>query len=153
MRLSLADQTVFEVPLQVIAVDRRYQPPDLPPCAFNFGAQIALIGCQIEREGDSVRVRLAWRALAPPEADFTVTVQALNPDGTLFSQHDAPPAQRPTTRWLPDEVFESLYALTAPPEGNLRLIVALYTPEDGRRLPVSDSAGEALGDAAPLTSE
>ncbi len=153
LRLSLADQTVFEAPLQVIAVDRRYQPPALPPCAFNFGAQIALIGCQIEREGDSVRVRLAWRALAPPEADFTVTVQALNADGTLFSQHDAPPAQRPTTRWLPDEVFESLYALKAPPEGNLRLIVALYTPEDGRRLPVSGAAGEALGDAAPLTSE
>lgn len=153
LRLSLAEQMVFEVPWRVIGVERRYTAPDLPPCDFRFGAQIALIGCEIVQEGAQVRLRLAWRALSAPEADFTVTVQALNADGTLFSQHDAPPAARPTTRWLPDEVFESQFALQIPPDGTSRLIVALYTPSDGRRLPVTDAQGVPLGDAAPLTGE
>ncbi|MCS6871765.1 MAG: hypothetical protein NZ571_09935 [Anaerolineae bacterium] len=153
VRLSLADRTVFETPLTVIGVARRYDTPDLPPCNFRFGAQIGLIGCQVERSGDAVHVRLAWRALATPEADFTATVQALNADGTLFSQHDAPPAARPTTRWLPDEVFESSHTLKVPLDGTLRLIVALYTPEDGRRLPVYDATDKLIGDSAPLTGE
>lgn len=153
LRLSLADQTVFEAPLRVIEVERRYEAPNLPPCTFHFGDQIALIGCQIEREGDAARIRLAWRALKAPEADFTVTVQALNADGSLFSQHDAPPAPRLTSRWLTDEVFESSYTLSLPPDGTFRLIVALYIPEDGRRLPVRDSQGSVIGDSAPLTGE
>jgi len=153
LRLSLAEQTVFAVAWRVIGVARRYDAPDLPPCDFRFGAQIALIGCQIVREGDQVRVRLAWRALAVPEADYTLTVQALRADGALFSQHDAPPAERPTRRWLPNEIFESHHALQLPPDGALRLIVALYTADDGRRLPVTDGRGRSLGDAAPLTGE
>jgi 4-amino-4-deoxy-L-arabinose transferase-like glycosyltransferase len=153
LRLSLAEQTVFELPWRVIGVERRYDAPDLPPCDFRFGAQIALIGCQVVREGEQVRVRLAWRALAVPEADYTLTVQALRADGALFSQHDAPPSERPTRRWLPDEIFESYHTLQLPPDGALRLIAALYTTDDGRRLPVTDSRGKSLGDAAPLTGE
>ncbi|MCE7949224.1 MAG: hypothetical protein DYG88_17530 [Chloroflexi bacterium CFX4] len=149
LRLSLADQTVFEAPFTVIGVARRYTPPDLPPCNFRFGEQIALIGCEVTQAGDQVRVRLAWRTLASPSTAYTVTVQALNPDGTLYSQQDAPPSPRPTSRWLPDEIFESVYTLSAPPTATFSLIVALYTPNDGRRLPVR-AEDALLGDAAPL---
>ncbi len=149
LRLSLAEQTVFEAPFTVIGVARRYDAPDLPPCDFRFGEQIALIGCEVTQAGDQVRVRLAWRTLAPPSTDYTATVQALKPDGTLYSQQDAPPSPRPTSRWLADEIFESLYTLSAPPDGNFSLIVALYTPNDGRRLSVRVE-DELLGDAAPL---
>ncbi|MFQ3536279.1 MAG: glycosyltransferase family 39 protein [Aggregatilineales bacterium] len=152
LRLSLADRTVFEAPLRVIGVVRRYDRPDLPPCDARFCEQIALIGCQIVRDGAAVHIRLAWQALSTPEADFTLTVQALNADGSLFSQQDGPPAIRPTTRWLAGEVFESTHTLATPPDGTLRLIAALYTAEDGRRLPVR-VAGETIGDAAPLTGE
>lgn len=151
LRLSLAEQTVFEAPLTVIGVARRYEAPDLPPCNFRFGEHIALIGCEVTHEGDQVRVRLAWRTLAPPSTDYTATVQVLNPNGTLYSQQDAPPSPRPTSRWLTDEVFESAYMLSAPPDGAFSLIVALYTPNDGLRLPVRDAQENLLGDAAPLT--
>jgi hypothetical protein len=65
-----------------------------------------------------------------------LTVQSLSPDGRLFGQQDAPPP-RPTRRLIDGEVIVGEYVVSVP-DGPYRLILAVYRPADGQRLPTPD---------------
>lgn len=150
VRDSAGEYAVFDRPLKVLAVERQFTPPTLAHTVdWQFGPSIALVGYTVQPEpGDSLRVRLAWQARAVPDRDYTLTVQVQNPDGSIFSQQDGPPA-RPTSRWVAGEVITGEYVLHRPPnDGPYRVIVALYLPENGARLPVQ--VGTQAGDAAVL---
>ena len=76
-------------------------------------------------------------------------MQLVGPDGRVYGQHDAPPlaGSVPTSTWTPGEVLTDTYrfnvAADAPP-GEYRLIVGVYLPATGERLPARD------GDAVTL---
>jgi hypothetical protein len=100
--------------------------------------------------GDEVAVNLIWRALTPIDADYSVTVQLLSPQGQVYGQRDAFPLKggAPTSSWTPGEVVDDAYRLAlAPnvPAGEYQLIVAMYLPETGERLPARGD-----GDAVTL---
>ncbi len=161
LRLTLLDetgQTAGEATLGPVQVEGRVRSFDLPsvevPVGAAFGDAIELVGFDLQspnakpRPGDEVAVNLVWRALAPVDADYTVTVQLLGPDGQVYGQRDATPVRgdAPTSAWSPGEVLSDPYWLSvasdAPP-GEYQLIVAMYMVETGERLPVQED-GDAL---------
>jgi hypothetical protein len=168
LSLTLLDetgQTAGEATLGSVLVEGRVRSFNLPrvdvPVGAVFGDRIELVGFSLHSPssnlcpGDELVVNLVWRALAPADADYTVTLQLLGPDGQVYDQKDAAPARgdAPTSMWSPGEVLRDPYRFTvasdAPP-GEYRLIVALYMPETGERLGLT--AGFVKADAITLTS-
>jgi uncharacterized membrane protein len=83
------------------------------------------------RPGQEVRVTLYWQALAPPEAEYTVSVRLANASGELLAQHDMLPSKgaRPTSWWETGWYFRDVYYLAVPPQatgGTGRLDLLLY---------------------------
>jgi hypothetical protein len=161
LSLTLLDetgQTAGEATLGPVRVKGRVRSFSLPkmnvPVGSIFDGTIELVGFDLQpqgaklRPGREVAVNLVWRALAPVEADYTVTLQLLGPDGQVYGQRDAAPAggDAPTSTWSPGEVLRDTYWLTVAsdaPLGEYQLIVALYMLETGERLPVQGD-GDSL---------
>lgn len=98
---------------------------------------------------------LWWLAKQAPDAGFTVFTQLLNAQGQLVWQTDRAPADgfRPTTGWLPGDRVRDNYGLRLSEDlasGQYRLIAGMYDPRTMKRLPVTDSSGQAAGDAVEL---
>lgn len=137
-------------PVRVEGRPRSFTAPAVEtPVGAAFGEEIELVGFNLStnaplsglKPGDELSLDLIWRALAPIEADYTVTVQLLGPDGHIYGQHDALPlaGAAPTSSWTPGEVLADAYRLTidagAPP-GEYRLLAGIYLLETGQRLPL-----------------
>jgi len=120
---------------------------------FLFGNQIELIGFSVgmpgacsgatcvARPGDSLPMRLLWRALGTPQEDFTVFVHLLDANGRLISQKDSQPQDGtyPTSFWDSGEIVPDWYELPIPldtPPGDYAIALGLYRLADGTRLPV-----------------
>lgn len=104
--------------------------------------------------GDTMQVELTWTALAAPGASYNVSLQLLGPDGALAAATDRTPGNgfRATTTWQAGEQVVDRFALTVPPgaaPGLYRLLVVLYDPATGQRLPVQ-VAGAPAGDSLLL---
>jgi hypothetical protein len=137
--------------------------PPLPsrPASISFGNQIHLVGFDLSSTqdtstGTTYTLTLYWQALNPVDDDYKVFVHLVGPDGTIASQDDAPPGGLffPTSAWLPGETVVSSHTLSLKAgvtPGGYRLLVGLYHPVSGERLPAVDAAGQPLGDAVRLT--
>jgi hypothetical protein len=143
-------------------------PPAMTPADVSFGDGIELAGFDFQNPrpnpgpgtgttlptaelhpGEQVAVALAWRALAPVEADYTLTVQLLGPGGQLYGQRDAPPLDgaAPTSTWSPGEILTEVTRLAVAedaPAGEYRILVGWYLLGTGERLPVRDSTGQSI---------
>ncbi|MFQ5946529.1 MAG: hypothetical protein ACE5NC_09835, partial [Anaerolineae bacterium] len=100
--------------------------------------------------GRPLDVELIWSTRGIPQADYTVFVHAVTPEGELIGQHDGPPAggSRPITGWPVGETVVDRHGVVLPPEfsGLLRLRVGLYEPGTGERLPLAGGGDHlALG--------
>lgn len=96
--------------------------------------------------GEIAQVLLRWSSLRPLAAEYTITLQLLDPARQVFAQVDSPPAggTQPTTGWQPFEMIDDPYGLPIPlatPPGDYPLILALYEPGSGQRLPVTTAGG------------
>ncbi len=105
----------------------------------------------IERESLArwINVRLRWRALAAVGRDYTAFVQLLDRDGTLVAQHDGVPlaGYAPTSTWQPGRTVNDRHSVPLRsdlPPGEYQLVVGLYDPATGQRLPLTDGSGDAL---------
>ncbi len=170
--LNSAGRPVGQATLGSVQVQGRVRSFSLPsidvPVGATFGDGIELVGFNLQypkgalsplayppvRPGDEVAVTLIWRALAPVDADYTVTVQLLGSDGRVYGQLDASPlgGTAPTSTWSPGEVLIDPYRFavaTEAPPGEYRLIVGMYRLETGERLALTSGVDE--GDAAMLT--
>lgn len=129
------------------------------PLDFRLGEVVRLLGYDLEptevEAGGSVRITLYWRALSTMETSYTVFVHLLDEEGELRGQRDSVPGggSLPTTGWMSGEVISDRYHISiasdAPP-GRYRLLVGMYEPTSGKRLPVYDGAGNGVGDSVPL---
>jgi hypothetical protein len=116
--------------------------PALPVAASRHEANAALT------------LRLNWQALATMEARYKVFAHLVGEGGPsdIVSQTDVYP-HLPTSGWIPGEYLSDSLVLGVPDDlvpGSYSLLVGLYEPETGRRLPVFDAEGNALGDSVAL---
>jgi hypothetical protein len=156
-------------PVQVEGRERSFElRPVAVPIGVTFGDAVELVGFTLEsaisergngyslQRGDEVALTLVWRALAPLEADYTVTVQLLGSDGQVYGQQDAPPlnGDAPTSTWSPGEVLadpKRFHVAPEAPPGEYRLWVALYLRDTNERLSVHTGADAVVVAEAEVT--
>lgn len=111
-----------------------------------LGSDIQLQGYRLYEEevvtGDVLQITLLWQAQDKPAADYKVFVHLTDEQGKVVAQRDTEPlnGERPTTSWQPGETVEDNYGILVPPgtpPGSYRLLVGMYSPADGKRLPVT----------------
>lgn len=136
---------------------RSFTPPPIEhPLEFRWGEVVRLLGYDLEptevESGGSLHLTLYWQALATMEASYTVFIHLLDEEGGLQGQRDSIPGggSLPTTGWVIGEVITDRYDISiasdAPP-GRYRLLVGMYEPTSGKRLPVYDGAGSKVRDS------
>ena len=128
-----------------------------------FDGQIQLR--QVARSGESVGagdmlvLRMDWQAVVQPKADYSLFVQLLDQDGKVQVQRDLPlvdsdpssQAFQATSAWQAGQEATSLVGLGIPagtPPGPYRLILGLYDPAGGKRLPTGETDHIDLGTVA-----
>jgi hypothetical protein len=112
-------------------------PNGLTPLDVTFGRDvtvIALRGYSLAQTATTVRLTLAWQALAPIETDFRHFVHLVGAaSGAIAVQDDAMPRQNsyPTSQWSSGEIVTETITLNleAAPPGAYALAVGLYEPD------------------------
>jgi hypothetical protein len=119
------------------------------PIEATFGDRIRLVSFAAPdslTSGQTLEVRLYWKALQPLEEDYIVFVHLLDASDELVASHDGPPrdGESPTSTWLPGDVVPDVHHVTVEPDtstGTYRLWVGTYTWPDIERLAVRDQEG------------
>jgi hypothetical protein len=106
--------------------------------------------------GDSIPIRLHWRAQKFIHSNYTNFVHVVGPDGSIIAQADRLPLDGfiPTSYWPPQQVMGDNYIIELPndaPNGEYQLLVGWYQLETLTRLPMSQ-ANKAIGDAYPMAT-
>lgn len=99
--------------------------------------------------GEILQTSLIWETDSPLTKEYTVFVQLLDEANHVVGQRDAQPLI-PTTAWRPGQTItdnHGIYLEPGTPPTPLRLIVGLYDPATGARLPI-----EGGGDFIQLSS-
>ncbi len=134
-------------------------PPIEHPLEFRLGEVVRLLGYDLEPtevdSGGSVDLTLYWQALSTMETSYTVFIHLLDEEEDLRGQRDGLPGQGtlPTTGWMSGEVITDRYDISIAPDappGRYRLLVGMYEPVSGKRLPVYDGIGNEVGDSVTL---
>jgi 4-amino-4-deoxy-L-arabinose transferase-like glycosyltransferase len=143
--------------------ERLFQAPPLSfPLTATLGDNsIKLLGYALEPPtpaSNSLSLTLYWQAAARPPADYTVFVQLLNANNQLIAQQDSQPqaGTAPTGSWFPGEIVPDNYTLPLPSPAAAgpapyRLIVGMYHPDTGERLPILTPTTDRQTDALLLT--
>lgn len=110
------------------------------------------------RPGSQLTVTLYYQATGPTSQDLTQFVHLYNPQLGMAAQYDAPPVggANPTGTWVAGEIIVDELGLriadNAVP-GSYVLLVGLYNPRDGSRVPVMDAEGKELPDGQAALRE
>jgi hypothetical protein len=160
-----AGSTVTLPGVQIIEQEgRTFAVPDLQHATdANFDDQITLLGYDLAAApaqlGDTLPLTLVWRSqTSRMRQSYAVFVHLVAADGRIVAQSDKEPglrSKRPTTSWVQGEVIADPIALALPRDiapGDYRLLVGLYEPPDGARLPLRDAAGAIVSDHLELTA-
>ena len=136
---------------------RNFAAPQMPhPLDAVFGDQIQLLGYGLKREGDVLKIDLAWKALRNIERNYKVFAHVFDPQTeTIVAQWDAMPRNNayPTSRWMANEVVTETLTipLTNVLQGNYRIALGLY--EAAGRLPVSGTSEVDAGNQRVILAE
>ena len=103
----------------------------------------------------TLALTLYWQAEGASDVPYAVSVQLLDENGVLRAQHDQQPGggALPTTSWVAGEVLADTCQITLPADlasGQYSLIVRMYDPQTGARLPVTAPDDTPAGDALRL---
>jgi uncharacterized membrane protein len=134
----------------------------------SLGSEVRLLGydltpvvCEVLPEGEvpprgdaggcSLELVLYWQAQRSMSADYTVFVHVVGAGGQIWGQRDAPPdaGAYPTRRWAVGEIVADPVRVTLPPDvlaGRLDVVVGMYRPDTGQRLPVLSADGRPTDD-------
>ena len=150
-------------PLELVILDvvpLRPQEPSADvthPVDAKLGEAITLVGYDLSpptiQQTDSFTVTLVWRAAASLETDYTAFVHLMDKNGALVAQDDDQPlsGEYPTSFWAAGDVIRDPHplALDAPVSldaSDYTLVVGMYHPQTGERLPAYDDQGARLKD-------
>lgn len=139
--------------------------PPASPGTHNYDDRILLVEADLAPQslspGSPLDLDARWECLKSMDADYTLFVQLLAPDGSLRGQIDVWPRNgtHPTSRWQEGEEIEDRYRVhldhDAPP-GAYQLAIGWYLLGTMERLSVLDEEGRAIDDKVllgPLTVE
>ncbi|HEY8476829.1 MAG TPA: hypothetical protein VIN09_08180, partial [Chloroflexota bacterium] len=142
-------------PVPVITRQRTFTTGTVPrPLQATFGEAVDLLGYDLQTvdgwpltPGHTLRLRLWWQARREMETSYKVFVHLVGGDGAIYGQRDAVPmdGNAPTNSWIPGEVVVDEYQFTISPRaspGVYYLLVGLYDPRSGDRLPLVDGSGD-----------
>lgn len=129
-----------------------YQPPPpvqaaaVLPVRAELGAQFAILGVAAEpaqlAPGGTADVTVAWQALAPGPADYSVFIHLVDEEGLVVAQADTMPGGGllPTSEWTPGQTRAERYTVSLPATAYTpnrgHWAVGLYDHRTGARLPV-----------------
>ncbi len=105
--------------------------------------------------GRAVRLTLYWQAAEDVETAYTVFVHLVDDRGHIYTQVDSAPCggDFPTVEWIAGDIIVDPYSIVVPPRippGDYSLVVGMYDPETGVRLPIVAGVEGYLGDQATL---
>ncbi len=141
--------------IEIAGRPRAFVAPDVTRTKnTEFGVEMRLLGYDPSATelspGSDIEIVLHWQALAEMQQSYTVFVHVM--DGAqVVAQHDAVPGEGtlPTTGWLPGEFVSDRIVVPLPGDlqpGRYALVIGVYDAASGERLPVTDAAGQPLGD-------
>jgi len=143
--------------LRIVATPRNFVPPEMQSTvAADFGAQVRLLGYDLQREEKGLRLKLHWQALSATDTNYQVFVHLFDPaTERIVSQRDFPAGGEgyDTTRWVSGEVVSDSteLSLEGVPTGLYRLAVGLYHPAG--RLPIVAPPGFVVSTDRLLLNE
>lgn len=171
--LSLNEEFPLDLSLGPLSVTAADNPPATDHLLANFRQRVGLINAAVRvngrratapwssearltaQPGDMVNVTLEWESLAKAEDSYTVFVHLIDGNNVPYVFLDYTPlgGSAPThlwiPKWLPGQRYTDPYRLPIPddlPPGTYYIEVGLYEMVSGRRLHISDSAGNLNGD-------
>ncbi len=121
-----------------------------PPLAYYVAELWQLLGLSLARSL-SLTLRLYWQARQSMEQEYTVFTHLLDATDHISAQQDSVPTRgaRPTTGWVQGEIIVDEHELVVrddAPTGAHQVEIGMYEAASGQRLPVTDRAGQPLGD-------
>ena len=134
--------TNFMGPIK-IAAPGFLEPPIEHALNHRLGDQFELLGYDLDRStvtpGEAIKLRLYWKALRRPDADYTVFAQVRDADNHIVAQKDDQPqaGAYPTSFWDAGEVVIDDRVIEIPtnaPAGKFPIKIGLYRPANGSRL-------------------
>ncbi|MCB0122594.1 MAG: hypothetical protein KDE58_10140 [Caldilineaceae bacterium] len=119
---------------------------------------IRLTGYAISKEvtpGGLLLIELRWESLQSVAENYHVFVHLLDQHGDKIDQRDGQPVQwmRPISSWQPGEEIIDHYGMLLPVDtfaGVYHVVVGLYDPVSGQRLPVSAGPGDYTVELGPI---
>jgi hypothetical protein len=122
----------------------------LSPVDAQLGSITRLLGYRLTGEahpGGTLQLTLYWEALGPGTTDYTVFAHLLGPGDAMLGQMDHPPQNgaAPTSTWRAGQQMADRYEIPIhddAPAGPARLVVGMYDPTTGNRLPAIGPADE-----------
>ncbi|HRX05355.1 MAG TPA: hypothetical protein P5148_19550, partial [Anaerolineae bacterium] len=107
--------------------------------------------------GEPLDITLYWNPTETTGERLAVFVHLVDEAGVIVGQSDGEPGggRLPTSSWLPGETITDRRSLAVRPDagaGPATLVVGLYDPATGVRVPWVDATGAVLGDQLPLTT-
>jgi hypothetical protein len=154
---TLSEMHIRETtPIALASVPGREQGYRLGEAARLVGHSVTVTGTQsASGAAPALDVTLYWQATSKLPADYTVFVHVLDSRGERVAQGDGPPVdgRYPSSAWQPGQIVVDNHRIPLPagvnpaaPLDALRVVVGLYTPRDGARLPVTDARGVRMPD-------
>jgi hypothetical protein len=116
--------------------------------AFAEGTRLA--GYRLQETavaGQPLPFTIYWQVEAVPTRDYTIFVHLLDANREWTAGADGPPISNfyPTSLWQPSDRIDDHRLLTIPadlPAGHYPLLIGLYDPDNGQRLPRLDGQGD-----------
>jgi len=136
-------------------------PGEFPnPQQLHFADGISLVGYTLDRRqaapGQTVTLSLFWQAQATPAQNYKVFVHLVDENDRRAAQHDSEPqaGAAPTGGWQPGQTIRDDHPLHIAPDappGPYHLLVGLYHPDSGQRLPLQfNGAARVQADSVTL---
>ncbi len=170
--LSSGEDTAELISVGKMVVEDKNYPPRTDQLLANFRHRVGLLSALarkglIERRsapwdepimakaGDKIHLTLEWLSLARAEESYTVFVHLIDTENRPYVALDYTPlgGSSPThlwiPKWLPGQQMSDPYQLEIPADlapGTYLVEVGLYEMTSGRRLHMSDEAGNLIGD-------
>lgn len=158
LRLELVANTATPINLgmlNIVSPDRLFSlPNDVgQPVMLRFGDLVSLRGVDLQTEtaapGNPVQLTLFWQVNRQPGEIYSTFLHLVGPDGQIVAQGDQWPGGLPGSTWAEGQVIIDQYAIQLPadaPLGSYQIVLGLYAPANGLRLPITAEDGAALGD-------